>query len=135
MLNERGIQISRKAELRTEWETDPDYELFPERYRLWGHKPYLGQLMYDLTAPYWKADALSAIKLLSPAQTHQYLDESYATDPGDLRQCLADRDADIIQAFQTRAILWEERKRQEAEEARKSKKDKKPDDDKKSFDP
>lgn len=135
MLGERGIRLSRKAELQEAWKADPEREHFPVRYQLWSHKPYIGQVMEELTAPYWQQDALAAIKLLSPPETHKYLDEAYAIDPGDLRQCVADRDADIIQAFQTRAILWEERKRQEAEEAQKSKKDKKPDDDKKSFDP
>ncbi|TAV30627.1 hypothetical protein [Rhizobium ruizarguesonis] len=121
MLNERGIKLSRKAELQGAWEADPEREFFPERYQLWGHKPYIGQLMYDLAAPYWRADAFAAIKLLTPVETHKYLDEAYATDPSDLRQCLSDRDSDIVQAFQTRAILWEERKRREAEETKRDK--------------
>lgn len=135
MLNERGIKMSRKAELQAAWEADPERELFPVRYQLWGHKPYIGQVMEELTTPYWQQDALAAIKLLSPPETHKYLDEAYAIDPGDLRQCLADRDADIIQAFQARAILWTERRRKEAEEARKAKNDKKPDGDEKKFEP
>ncbi len=135
MTAERGIKLSRKDELKAEWEADPEYKNYPERYKDWSYRPHLAELMYDLTAPYWQADAIAAIKLLSPSDTHQYLDEAYATDPGDLRQCIADRDSDIVQAFQTRAILWDERKRREAEEARKAKKDKKPDDDEKKFDP
>lgn len=119
MLDERGIRVSRKAEMKAAWEVDPDYDLYPQRYREWGHRPYIGQIMAELTAPYWRTDAFTALKLLSPPETHQYLAEAYATDPGDLRQCLADRDSDIIQAFQTRAILWEERKRREAEEAKR----------------
>lgn len=134
MLDERGIRVSRKAKLKSAWEADPERERFPVRYQEWGYKPYLGQIMHELTAPYWQQDALIALKLLSPTETHKYLDEAYAIDPGDLRQCLADRDSDIIQAFQTRAILWEERKQREAEEARKAKTDKKPDDDEKKFD-
>lgn len=119
MLAERGIRLSRKAELREAWMADPDYGLFPVRYQEWGNKPFLGQIMEELTTPYWRADAFAALKLLSPPETHKYLAEAYATDPGDLRQCLADRDSDIIQAFQTRAVLWEERKRNEAEEAKR----------------
>lgn len=133
MIAERGIQMSRKAELKAAWMTDPERELFPARYKDWSYRPHLAELMYDLTAPYWQADAIAAIKLMSPYETHQYLDEAYATDPGDLRQCLADRDSDIVQAFRTRTILWEERKRREAEEAQKARKDKKPDDDEKKF--
>lgn len=119
MLDERGIRLSRAAERLEAWKADPDYNLFPQRYREWGHKPYIGQIMAELAAPYWRKDAFTALKLLSPPETHQYLAEAYATDPGDLRQCLADRDSDIIQAFQRRAVLWEERKRREAEEAKR----------------
>lgn len=107
---ERCIRLSRKAELKAEWQAATDYGLFPARYQAWGHRPYIGQLMEELTVPYWKADAFVALKLITPIETHQYLDEAYATDPADIRQCLADRDADIIQAFQSRAVLWEERK-------------------------
>lgn len=135
MLDERGIRISRKGEIKAAWEADPERERFPERYQDWGYRPHLAELIYDLTAPYWRADAFAALKLLSPPETHKYLTEAYATDPGDLRQCLADRDSDIIQAFQTRAALWEERKRKEAEEARKANNEKKPDNDEKNFDP
>lgn len=135
MLDERGIRISRKAELKAQWETDPDREHFPQRYREWGYRPLLGEVMAELTTPYWQADAFAALKLLTPHEVHTYLDEAYASDLGDLRQCLRDRDADIIRAFQSRAISWEEHRRREAEEAWKAKNDKKPDGDEKSFDP
>lgn len=135
MTAERGIQISRKAELKAEWEASPEREDFPQRYKDWGYKPYVGEVMHDLTDARHQNDALTAIKLMAPAETHKYLNESYAADPGDLRQCLADRDHQIIATFQQRAILWEERKRREADEARKARNDKKPDGDEKKFEP
>jgi hypothetical protein len=134
MLDERGIKLSRKAEMKAAWEVDPERELFPERYQLWGHRPYIGQIMAELTAPYWRADAFAALKLLTPTEVHTYLDEGY-TAGSTFRQCLADRDASIINNLRNHAILWEERKQREAEEARKSKNDKKLDDDEKKFDP
>jgi hypothetical protein len=135
LLSERGIKLSRKTEMKAAWEVDPERALFPERYQLWGTRPYIGQIMAELTAPYWRADAFMALQLLSPPETHQYLAEAHATDPGDLRQCLADRDADTIRVFHTRAILWEERKRREAEKMQRLKSDRKQDDDEKNFDP
>lgn len=122
MLDERGIRLSRKVGLQEAWKADPDYEQFPRRYRDWHHKPFVGQLMAELAAPYWQSDAHAALKLVTPHEVHTYLDEAYVTDPGDLRQCLAERDADIIRAIQTRALLWEERKRKEAEEAEREQK-------------
>ncbi|MDQ0457420.1 hypothetical protein [Rhizobium paknamense] len=133
-LKERGICLSRKAERQKAWESDPSYHLFPRRYREWGYRPYIGQIMEELSAPYWRQDALTALKLLCPPGTHKYLTEAYATDPGDLRQCLATHDADIVHALQTRTILWEERKRREAEQARKAKNNKSYDDEK-GFNP
>ena len=135
MTAKRGIKLSRKDELKAEWEADPERGDFPLRYKDWGYRPYLGEIMNDLTDERWQAVAFTAIKLISPPETHKYLAEAYATDPGDIRQCFGDRDADIIEAFQNRAVLWEERKRREAEEAQKAKKDKKPDDDEKNFEP
>lgn len=132
MLRERGI--SREAERLKEWKSDPDYKLFPRRYREWGHKPFVGQVMAELTAPYWRADAFAALKLLTPTEVHTYLDEGY-TAGSTFRRCLADRDADIINNFRSHAILWEERKRREVEEARKARNDPKPDDDEKKFEP
>lgn len=122
MQDERGIRLSRKVRLQEAWKSDPDYQLFPRRYREWSHRPFIGQLMAELSAPYWRSDAHAALKLVTPREVHTYLDEAYATDPGDLRQCLAERDADIIRACQSRAILWEERKRKEAEEAKREQK-------------
>lgn len=122
MQDERGIRLSRKVGPQEAWKADPDYEHFPRRYRDWHHKPFVGQLMAELAAPYWQSDAHAALKLVTPHEVHTYLDEAYVTDPGDLRQCLAERDADIIRAIQTRALLWEERKRKEAEEAEREQK-------------
>ncbi|MDH4442642.1 MAG: hypothetical protein QE284_19930 [Rhizobium sp.] len=134
MLNERGINLSRKAEMKAEWEADPERKLFPVRYQLWGHRPYIGQILDELTAQYWRADAFAALKLLTPHEVHPYLDEAY-TAGSTFRDCFANRDADIITAFQNHALLWEERKRREVEEARRTKNDLKPDDDKKKFEP
>ncbi|UNZ52847.1 hypothetical protein [Agrobacterium tumefaciens] len=129
MLKERGLSRSRKAERQKAWQSEPDYHLFPLRYREWGHRPYIGQVMQELTAPYWQQDALEALKLLTPPEVHTYLDEAYAVDLRELRQCFGDRDADIIRAFQNRAVMWEQRKQQEAEQARKAKHVNKPEDD------
>jgi len=118
MSAERGIRVSRKTELREAWKADPDHEDFPQRYKDWGYRPYIGEIMLDLTDARHQNDALIAIKLMAPAETHKYLNEAYATNPGDLRQCLADRDHQIIATFHQRAILWDERKRREAEEAK-----------------
>lgn len=135
MLDERGIKVSRKTEMKAEWEADPERELFPERYQLWEHRPYVSQIMPELTAPYWREDAVAALKLLTPHEVHTYLDEAHAIDPGDLRKCFSDRDQQIITALQQRAILWEERKREEAEYALKAKRENRPDDDKDEFAP
>lgn len=132
---ERGIRLSRKAELKAQWEADPDHEHFPQRYREWGYRPFLGEVMNDLSEPRWQGDALKALKLMSPVETHQYLDEVYAINPTDLLHCRAELSADIINNFRSRAIVWEEHKKGAAEEARRAKNHKKPDDDEKSFDP
>ncbi|TPP11526.1 hypothetical protein [Rhizobium glycinendophyticum] len=121
MLDERGIKLSRKAEMKVAWEADPDHELFPPRYRNWGYRPYLGEVMSDLTDARHQNDALTAIKLMSPAETHQYLDEAYASDPADLLMCRANSSADIIRNFQSAAIRWQFRKLRDAEEARREK--------------
>lgn len=121
MTAERGIGFSRKAALKAQWDADPDRAHFPARYKAWAYRPHLGELMYDLTAPYWQADAFEAIKLMSPVEVHRYLNEAYATDPGDLLMCRADLSADIITNFQSAAIRWEVRKQREVEEARREK--------------
>ncbi|MEY9782045.1 hypothetical protein [Sinorhizobium fredii] len=117
MLDERGIRISRKDEIRAAWEADPERELFPERYQLLGSKPHLGQIMYDLTAPYWQRDALIALKLLSPPETHRYLDEASQTDLRDLLMCCAETSGEIVRNFRVAALHWDIRKEKEAEEA------------------
>lgn len=122
MLNERGIRISRKAEIEAAWEADPGRELFPERYQLWSSKPRLGQIMDDLTAPYWQHDALIALKLLSPPETHKYLDEACLTDLRDLLMCRAESSDEIVRNFQVAALHWNIRKKKEAEETRLEKK-------------
>ena len=84
MLDERGIKLSRKAELKAAWEADPDREHFPTRYQEWGYKPFLTEIMNDLTDQRYQPDALEGLKLLSPPETHKYLDEVYAINPLDL---------------------------------------------------
>ncbi len=121
MLDERGINLSRKAEMKASWEADPDYERFPDRYKNWGYRPYLGEIMDDLTDQRWQGAALKALKLMSPDETHQYLDEAYASDPADLLMCRANSSADIVRNFQSAAIRWEFRKQREAEEAKRDK--------------
>lgn len=121
MLGERGITLSRKAELKAEWKADPARELFPQRYQEWGYKPFMAEVMNDLTDRRWKGNALEALKLMSPVETHQYLDEAYASDPADLLMCRANSSADIVRNFQSAAIRWEFRKQREAEEARREK--------------
>jgi hypothetical protein len=133
LLGERGIRVSRKAELQEAWKADPERELFPQRYKDWGYRPYLGEVMNDLTDQRYQSDALAGLKLLSPPETHQYLDEVYAISPLDLLHCRAELSVDIVRNFQSHAAGWDEYKRRQAEEARKA--DKKPDDDEKSFDP
>ncbi|KQT03166.1 hypothetical protein ASG42_24455 [Rhizobium sp. Leaf391] len=121
MVHERGIRVSRKAELQETWKADPERENFPQRYKDWGYRPYLGEIMNDLSIARWQSDALTALKLMSPSEVHKYLDESYAADPGDLLMCRADLSADIIKNFERAAIQWEIRKAREAEEARQEK--------------
>lgn len=121
MAEERGIKPSRKAEIKAAWEADPDRERFPTRYQEWGYKPHLGQIMYDLTAPYWQQDALSALKLLSPPETHKYLAEACLTDLRDLLMCRAESSDEIVRNFRVAAHDWDIRKDKEAEEARKEK--------------
>ncbi|PZU25042.1 MAG: hypothetical protein DI589_02305 [Shinella sp.] len=131
----RGVQISRKAELKAQWMADPERELFPARYKNWGYRPYLGEIICDLSEPRYQPDALEGLKLLSPPETHKYLDEIYAINPLDLLHSRAELSADIVRNFQSRAVAWEEYKKLEAELAQKAKKDKKPDDDEKKFEP
>jgi hypothetical protein len=119
MLDERGIRFSRKAELKAAWAADPGREHFPTRYQEWGYKPFLTEIMNDLTDQRYQPDALIGLKLLSPPDTHQYLDEVYAINPLDLLHCRAELSADIVRNFQNRAVVWEEYKKQEAEEAKR----------------
>lgn len=131
LLGETGIRVSRKAELQEAWKADPERELFPQRYKDWGYRPYLGEIMNDISEPRWQADAITALKLMTPAEVHKYLDESYASDPGDLLMCRADLSADIVRNFQSAAIRWDFRTQREAEDARREKElSRKNDDDK-----
>lgn len=114
-LDERGIRFSRKAQLRSEWQADPDWERFPERYQQWGYRPFLGEILNDLRERRWQSDALAALKLSSPQETHRYIDEAFYLNPADLRQCFAQRDREIVAALQSRAILWDECKRRDIE--------------------
>lgn len=135
MTAERGIQISRKAELKAQWEGDPERENFPQRYQEWGYKPFLTEIINDLSETRYQPAALTGLKLMAPAETHQYLQEVYAIQPLDLLHCRAELSVDIINNFRRHAIGWEEQKRREGEEARMAKNEKKTDDDGKSFDP
>ena len=135
MMDERGLKLSRKAELRDAWKADPERENFPVRYQEWGYRPYLGEIMNDLTDQRYQREALAGLKLLSPQEVHRYLDEVYAINPTNLLHCHAELSADIISNFRNRAAAWEEHKKREAEEARNAKSDKRLDDDEKNFDP
>ncbi|WP_457579094.1 hypothetical protein [Ensifer adhaerens] len=121
MLNKRGIKLSRKAELKAAWEADPERELFPQRYQEWGYKPFLTEVMNDLTDQRYQPEALTGLKLLSPPEVHRYLDEVYAINPTNILHCRADLSADIVRNFQSRAVVWEEQRRRHAEEAKRDK--------------
>ncbi|MBB3945699.1 hypothetical protein GGQ73_001634 [Rhizobium skierniewicense] len=121
MTAERGIQMSRKAELKSEWMADPERELFPTRYKDWSYRPFLGEIMNDLSEQRYQSDALEGLKLLSPSETHKYLDEIYAINPLNLLHCRAELSADIVRNFQSRSVLWDEQKRREAEQAKRDK--------------
>jgi len=121
MIAERGIKLSREVKRLEAWKSDPDYDLFPRRYREWNHKPYIGQVMQELTAPYWQQDALAALKLLSPPETHKYLDEACLTDLRDLLMCRAESSDEIVRNFRVAALNWDIREEKEAEEARREK--------------
>lgn len=116
MFNQRRTGPSRQDKLKMDWETDPTWKLFPERYQHWGHRPYLGQIMEELKVPYWTLDALAALKLMSPLETHVYIDEAYTTDFADLMRCNAPLGDQIIANLKSAAVRWEARKRREAEE-------------------
>lgn len=121
MTAERGIKLSRKSELRQAWMANPDREHFPQRYREWGYRPFLGEVMNDLSEPRYQRDALKGLKLLSPPEVHRYLDEVYAINPLDLLHCRAELSVDIVRNFQSRAVVWEEQKRRQAEEIKREK--------------
>ncbi|MEY9720714.1 hypothetical protein ABIA22_003204 [Sinorhizobium fredii] len=131
MLDERGIRLSRKAELKEAWKADPERELFPQRYKDWGYRPFLGEVMNDLAEPRYQRDALTGLKLLSPPEVHRFLDEVYAINPLDLLHCRAELSVDIARNFQSHAAGWDEYKRRQAEESKRDKElSRKNDDDK-----
>lgn len=130
MLDERGIKLSRKAALQEEWKTDPERELFPNRYKDWGYRPFLGEIMNDLSEPRYQPDALNGLKLLSPPEVHRYLEEVYAINPLDLLHCRAELSVDILGNFQSRTVVWEEQKRRHAEEVQREKESSRKNDDK-----
>jgi len=119
MTRKRGIKLSRKAELQEAWKADPSREHFPDRYQQWNYRPFLGEIMNDLAETRWQADALAALKLMSPPETHQYLDEAFATDLADLRRCNAATGKEIAANFQRSAARWEISKQKEAQEMRR----------------
>lgn len=121
MAEKRGFRVNRKAQLKAEWEADPDWGRFPERYQQWDYRPFLGEIFNDLRQQRWQSDALAALKLLSPQEVNQYIEEAFYLNPADLRQCNAQRDREIVAALRSRAILWEECKRRDAELSRPDK--------------
>ncbi len=121
MLDERGIKVSRKAELKAAWEGDPDWQRFPARYQQWGYRPFLGEILNDLREDRWRFDALAALKLSSPVEIHRYIDEAFYLNPSDLRQCFAPRDHEIVAALKLRATLWDECQRRDIENTRSNK--------------
>ncbi|TAU97280.1 hypothetical protein ELI38_15515 [Rhizobium leguminosarum] len=131
MAAERGLKLGRKAELKAQWEADPERENFPWRYQEWGYKPFLAEVMNDLTDQRYQPDALTGLKLLSPAEVHRYLDEVYSINPLDLLHCRAELSADTVRNFQSHAAGWDEYKRRQAEESKRGKElSRKNDDDK-----
>lgn len=116
LAEKNGLKRSKKGFLARQWEDDPMRQEYPERYRDWQVRPNLPQLMVEMREPYWRVDALAAIKLQSPSEVHSYLDEAFALDPADIRQCYSEHTADVIANFKLAAISWEIRKEREAME-------------------
>ncbi|MDI7862959.1 hypothetical protein MRS76_13425 [Rhizobiaceae bacterium n13] len=115
----RGISMSSRAAKKRRWDADPQRELYPLRYQDWGYKPYLGEIMDELRDARWGADAFLTLKIMSPPEVHQYLDEAYVRDPADIRLCRADFTDEIIRNLKSAAFRWEARKRRDEEEARR----------------
>lgn len=82
-------------------------------------RPNLPQLMVEMRQPYWRAGAFAAIKLQSPPEVQNYLDEAYGLEPADIRQCYSEWTTDIIANFRSAALRWEARKQREAFEMRR----------------
>lgn len=134
--DERGISLSSKAALKRRWEADPEHENFPARYKAWGYRPTLEELLHELTATYWQHEAIKAIKLMSPPDTHKYIEEASVSDIRDVLMCRAKTNGEITKNFQRSAIEWELRREKEAEEARPEKElSRKNEDDKGSHTP
>ncbi len=121
MAHERGIKLSRKGEMKWAWKADPERENFPQRYQEWGYKPFLTEVMNDVTDRRYQLDALKTLKLLSPPELHRFLDEAYAINPTYLLSCRAELSTDIVRNFQSHAAVWDAYKRRQVEEARREK--------------
>lgn len=119
MADARGISMSSRSAKKRRWEADPERELYPLRYQDWGYRPYLGEIMDELRDARWGAEAFLALKIMSPPEVHQYLDDAYVRDPADIRLCRADFSDEIIRNLQSAALRWEARKRRDVEEARR----------------
>lgn len=113
-------RLSKSQELARDWLADPKRDEFPERYKDLVHKPNLVRLMDDFRHEKSRPDAITALRVILPTEFHTYLMEAYAVDQADLRQCVGYRDRDILQEFNRRSLLWQERKRLEAEEAHRN---------------
>lgn len=119
MADKRGISMGSRAARKRRWYADPERKLYPLRYQDWGYKPYLGEIMDELRDARWGTDAFLALKVMSPPEVHQYLDEAYVRDPADIRLCRADFSDEIIRNLQSAALRWEARKLRDEDEARK----------------
>lgn len=115
----KGIKVSTTKALIQQWENDPTRPLYPQRYQDWDMRPNLPQLMVEMRQPYWRAGAFAAIKLQSPPEVQNYLDEAYALEPADIRQCYSEWTTDVIANFRSAALRWEARKQREAFEMRR----------------
>ncbi|MGO7182940.1 hypothetical protein ACCT14_13475 [Rhizobium brockwellii] len=116
LAEKNGRNRSKKGVLIGLWKDDPMRYRYPQRYQDWYLRPNLPQLMVEIREPYWRVDALAAIKLQTPPEVHSYLDEAFALDPADIRQCYSEHTVDVIANFRSAALQWEIRKEREAVE-------------------
>lgn len=120
LADNRGIRVNSRLARKRQWEADPQWLLFPERYQNWGYKPFLGEIMRELRDPRWGPDAFLALKAMAPPEVQQYLDEAYTRDPADIHLCQAEFSEEIIRNIQSAALRWEIRKRREEDDERRN---------------